>query len=99
MNSDDLQVQPARSGARAGLAGQLVGPDGADRPIEADEMGDIVQTLLRSTIRRQTPERTLIDKLRELENAWIRDLRTPSDADNKDGLRRAVFPLAVAVLT
>ena len=94
-----LRWQPRASPVGTRLAGRLVGPDGANRPIEADEMGDIVRTLLRSAIRRQAPERALIEKLRELENAWIRDLRTPSDDDKKDGLRRAVFPLAVAVLT
>ena len=93
-----LRWQPRAAPVGTRLAGRLVGPDGAERPVEADEMGEIVRTLLRSTIRRQAPERTLIDRLRERENTWIRDLRAPSDADKKDGLRRAVFPLVVAVL-
>ena len=91
------QPRPSPVGTR--LAGRLVGSDGAERPVEAEEVGEIVRTLLRSTIRRQASGSVPIDSLREREGVWIRDLRTPSDADRKARLRRAVFPLAVAVLT
>ena len=93
-----LRWQPRASPIGTRLVGRLVGSDGTERPIETDEMGAIVRTLHRSTIRRQAPERSLISSLRERENAWTRDLRTPSAADKQGGLRRAVFPLAVAVL-
>lgn len=91
------QPRPSPVGTR--LAGRLVGSDGAERPVEAEEVGEIVRTLLRSTIRRRASGSVPIDRLREREGVWIRDLRTPSDADRKARLRRAVFPLAVAVLT
>lgn len=94
-----LRWQPRPSSVGTRLTGRLVGSDGAERSVEAEEVGEIVRTLLRSTIRRQASESVAIDKLREREDVWIRDLRTPSDADRKAGLRRAVFPLAVAVLT
>ena len=91
------QPQPSPLGTR--LAGRILGSDGAERTIDAAEVGRIVRGLLCSTIRRQAPERTLIDELRQRESTWIRDLRMPSDADKNQGLRRAVFPLVVAVLS
>ena len=90
------QTQVSPMGTR--LAGRLIGLDGAESPLDSDDLGRLIRTLLRSSIRRQAPEGRLIDRLLEREAAWIRDLRTPSDSDRRDGLRRAVFPLAVAVL-
>ena len=60
-----LRWQPRASPVGTRLAGRLVGSNGADRPIETDEMGAIVRALLRSTIRRQAPRGSLIDELHD----------------------------------
>ena len=85
------QTQVSPIGTR--LAGRLIGSDGAESPLNSDDLGRLIRTLLRSTIRRQAPEGMLIDRLLEREPAWIRDLRTPSDSDRRDGPAPCSVPL------
>ena len=89
------QVSPL--GAR--LVGRIVGIDGCERAIGADEIGGLVRNLIRAPLRRQAPLTTVVELLNGRERTWIEELRTPSAEDRENELRHAVFPMVAAVLT
>jgi superfamily II DNA or RNA helicase len=80
------------------LVGRVISGDGSARALPPENLGWMIRVLLKSSIRRQAPETTLVDALRARESGWLSELRTPSEEDLKSQFRHAVFPLFAAVL-
>lgn len=80
------------------LVGKLVGQDGYERSMDAEEMGELVRALLASSVRRQPPEARVVNALAAREDEWIGALRTPSEEDRRSELRHAIFPLLAGVV-